>query len=133
MFFFVPQRTQTACLFLALLATVTSAACDTCGGVAPPPPGPVITDATVRSCDIVLRLDGDEVPAVEFADSVRGQSIPQAPQLAISFAARADASLQGSAPFVLRFKGSPVPASIVKETCFDATGKAVEGTPVTLP
>ena len=131
--FCVSQPTRPFTIVLALLAAMTSAACDTCGGVAPPPPGPVITDATVRSCDIVLRMDGDEVPAVEFADSVRGQSIPQAPQVAISFAARADASLQGSAPFVLRFKGSPVPASIVKETCFDATGRAVEGTPVALP
>ena len=128
--FFVSKPTRPSTIVLALLATVTSAACDTCGGVAPPPPGPVITDATVRSCDIVLRLDGDEVPAVEFADSVRGQSIPQAPQLAISFAARADASLQGSAPFVLRFKGSPVPASIVKETCFDDSPDSVIRLPI---
>jgi len=114
------------------------AACSDCG--APPnppppdgPPGPKVTDATVRSCDILLQMAVDEVPAVDFDNSVRGQSIPQAPRLAISFAARADAALTGATPFTLRFKGAASTATLVSETCFDSTGKAIEGTPVVLP
>lgn len=115
-----------------------AAACSDCG--APPnppppdgPPGPKVTDTKVRSCDILLSFSGDEIPAVDFDNAVRGQSVPQAPRLAISFAARADASLAAVTPFTLRFKGASSTATLVSETCFDAAGKAIDGTPVALP
>ena len=117
---------------IALSSLITATACGSCGPAPVPPGGPVVTDATVRSCDILLQVDGDEVPAVEFADGVRGQSIPQAPRLAISFAARADASLQGGIPFTFRFKGAAGALTIVSEQCFDSAGVAVAGTPVEL-
>ena len=119
-------------LSVLLASAVATSACGSCGPAPLPPGGPVVTDATVRSCDILLQVDGDEVPAVEFADGVRGQSIPQAPRLAISFAARADASLQGGIPFTFRFKGAAGALTIVSEPCFDGAGLAVAGTPVEL-
>lgn len=119
-------------LSVLLASAVATSACGNCGPAPVPPGGPVVTDATVRSCDILLQVDGDEVPAVEFADGVRGQSIPQAPRLAISFAARADASLQGGIPFTFRFKGAAGALTLVSEQCFDGAGVAVAGTPVEL-
>ena len=119
---------------VALSSLITATACGNCG--APPnqpPDGATVTDATVRSCDILVQMAGDEVPAVDFANNVRGQSIPQAPRLAISFAARADAALTGSSPFSLRFKGTASAVTLVSETCFDKDGKAIDGTPVVLP
>jgi hypothetical protein len=127
----VIPMTMASSLFLA-------AGCSDCGappGPRPPgrPPGPTVTDDAVRSCDLLLSFSGDEIPAVDFDAAVRGQSIPQAPRLAISFAARTDASLAAVTPFSLRFKGTPSTATLVSESCFDAAGRPIEGTPVPLP
>ena len=115
---------------IVLSSLFTATACDSCGAS---PDGPTVTDATVRSCDILVQVAGEEVPAVDFANNVRGQSIPQAPRLAISFAARADETLTGTSPFSLRFKGTASAVTLVSETCFDKDGKAIDGTPVVLP
>jgi hypothetical protein len=128
-------------LLLLLLGSTTlpfAAACDGCGTPsanrpADPSPGPTVADATVRSCDILVQMAGDEVPAVDFANNVRGQSIPQAPRLAISFAARTDEPLTKGSPFSLRFTGTASSVTLVSETCFDKTGKPVDGMPVVLP
>lgn len=123
------RHARLACVSASL---IVAAACgpDSCCA---PPGDVVVTDATVRSCDILVSVAGDEVPQVEFSADVRGQSIPQAPRLGISFAARTDASLQGTAPFSVRFKGAPAALTLISETCFDSAGAVVPGTPVALP
>jgi len=118
---------------IALSSLLTATACGNCGAPPNQPPGATVNDAAVRSCDILVQMAGDEVPAVDFANNVRGQSIPQAPRLAISFAARADAALTGTSPFSLRFKGTASAVTLVSETCFDKDGRAIDGTPVVLP
>ena len=121
---------RTRALYVAFGAVIGLAACGPEGCCTSTPPDVQVTDARVRSCDIVLRVDGDEVPAVEFDAEVRGQSVPKAPRLGVSFAARTDTAIT-AAPFQLRFKGAGT-ASIDHEECFDADGKKLDGTPVVI-
>jgi hypothetical protein len=91
-----------------------------------------VTDGSVRACDLLLKAGGDEVPAVRFLSPVLGEFIPKAPHVAVSFAARVDASLVGAELFRLELKGPVVPATLLKAECYDGQGAPVTGQPVRL-
>jgi hypothetical protein len=117
---------------LLLCALAAAAACGPESCCAPPATGATITDARVRACDLLVLVDGDEVPATTFSEKVRGAAIPKAPRLAVSFAAREDLPLDGQQPFTFAFTGTPGNVSLVDATCFDAQGAALDGTPLRL-
>ena len=118
------------------VAVSLASACSDCG--APPDPPPVdggkagVTNPAVRSCDVLFRVGGDEVPTVRFGDGVTGEAVPKAPRLALSFVARADGSLVGADVFQLVFQHEAPPVELVKQTCYDAAGAAVAGDALTL-
>jgi len=124
-----PRRART---WLLMTVIGIAAACGPEGCCAPPPPTQ-IGDDTLRACDVLVTVDGDEVPAVEFDAAVRGTAIPEAPKLAVSFASRTDASLKGVVPFSFRFRGAPGVVTAVTQTCFDATGTVIVGATVVQP
>ncbi len=113
-----------------------ASACDTCGAPAPPPPvdgGKAgVTNPAVRSCDVLFRVGGDEVPTVRFGDGVTGEAVPKAPRLALSFVARSDGSLVGADVFQLVFEREAPPVTLVTQTCYDAAGAVVTGDALTL-
>ena len=121
-------------LFPIGVAVTLATACSDCG--APPPPDsppPVdggkagVTNPAVRSCDVLFRVGGDEVPTVRFGDGVTGEAVPKAPRLALSFVARADGSLVGADVFQLEFQHDAPPVTLVTQTCYDAAGAVVAG------
>lgn len=124
-------------LLFACAVAVASAAGGCTGCDAPPTDPPpveehpagknvVVQGAAVRACTAVFAAAGDEVPGVVFADGVDGEFVPRAPRFALSFAAAADASLDGQevARFAFTKNDAPSP-TLVEARCFDGAGAAV--------
>lgn len=114
----------------------TGAACDNglqctadvCG--APAGTGLVVGHAAVRACDIVFDAPG---ATVAYASQVTGVTARRGDRVALSFAAKADAALDGPVAAVTGSDGT-VLAGVApqKAECFDRLGQAVADPVVTL-
>jgi len=136
------KRPQPIALLMAAALMSPACSCDPTptpdGGTptAEPDPGPdvgpsgnglQVSNADVRSCQVLFTTNGAEVPNVEFADEVTGEFIPKAPRFALAFAAKDDASLVGVELARFVFEGDTVAPSLTSATCFDASGAEVTG------
>ncbi len=123
---------------LALLLLPACNGCDPVteadGGTASPDPEPGVgptgnglnvTNAAVRSCQVLFTTNGDEVPSVSFDDAVKGEFIPKAPRFSLAFAAKEDASIVGIELARFGFDGDAVAPSLTSSKCFDAAGAEV--------
>lgn len=80
-------------------------------------------DPAARSCEVLVTDDGGRAVATEFASSVRGESVRQAPRTAVTFHGVADAPLSPDA-VRLRVAGEG-DVHIERARCFDADGRAL--------
>jgi hypothetical protein len=117
-------------LYLLITLLAAGAACGPEGCCAPPSQsgsGINVINGAVRACDLLFRAPGDEVPTVEFGSTVRGESVPKAPLLGVSFVAREDVSLEGQELGRLAFTQPGQVGELVSASCFDSAGAPIEG------
>lgn len=122
------RRTLKLWLLIGLLTG--GAACAPEGCCAPPSQvgtGIHVLNASIRACDLLFEVSGDEVPSVTFGPTVRGEFVPKAPRVGVAFVASADVSLEGQELGRLAFTRAGQTATLVSSSCFDSSGAAVEG------
>jgi hypothetical protein len=95
------------------------------GPIIPPVGGISITNADVRACDLLFQASQPEVPAINFNAAVRGRHVVGAPQVAASFVALQDQSLEGVEILEFVYERQPGAVTLVKADCFDSSGNAV--------
>jgi hypothetical protein len=92
-----------------------------------------ITSPEVRSCDVIFNSDRRSLRGlVTFSDQVRGVLRERLPQTAISFVARANQSIVGEVISFNLSEDEREAIVIQRSVCYDASGRAVEGEPITL-
>ena len=96
------------------------------GVIIPPVGGVGITNANVRACDLLFQASQAEVPTITFNAAVRGRFVLGAPQVAATFVAAQDQSLEGIEIIEFGYERVPGAVTLVKADCFDASGNAVE-------
>lgn len=97
-----------------------------CGGGDAPAPQPSATDLTVsaaeaRACELVLEESTDGAVSATFT-GVTGATVREAPLVAISFAADADAPIAPGAVKIL-VSGAGAAPKITRARCFDRLGQ----------
>jgi hypothetical protein len=95
------------------------------GPMIPPVTGVGITNADVRACDLLFVASQAEVPAITFNAAVRGRYVVGAPQVAATFVALSDQSLEGVEILEFVYERQPGAVTLVKADCFDSSGNAV--------
>ena len=84
-------------------------------------------DALARGCEFVLtEAPGTQVVSVEFGNQARGSWIRQAPQVAITVVAGADAPLTGAVQ--LGLSGAVGNLTLTKASCVDVKGQRLAST-----
>jgi hypothetical protein len=102
------------------------------GVIIPPVGGVGITSASVRACDLLFLASQAEVPTITFNAAVRGRFVKGAPQVAASFVAAQDQSLEGVEILEFVYEGPPGAVTLVKADCFDASGAVVNPSGVSI-
>lgn len=77
-------------------------------------------DAAARACELLLEDDTASVVGADFGDSVRGESIRQAPRTAVTFYRTEDAPISRSAVRIRLVGGGEM--KITTARCFDREG-----------
>jgi hypothetical protein len=82
-------------------------------------------DGAARSCELLIEDDSASVVGADFASSVHGESIRQAPRTAVTFYADTDAPIGGSAVRIEVLGTGEF--SIKQARCFDRSGVPIPG------
>ena len=82
-------------------------------------------DPAARSCELLIEDDGARVVGADFADSVAGETVRQAPRTAVTFYAAGDHSIAHDAVHV-QLSGTGG-MTISRARCFDRDGHALPG------
>ena len=95
--------------------------------------GVVVSDANARGCEVLLTESaGHTIGRAEFSSGVVGASLRQAPQVALSFVAPADAPLPSGGVQLTFTSGSSSGVTVTRATCVDARGVRLPDATVTL-
>ena len=91
--------------------------------------GVVVDNAAARSCDVVLRAEGQSrIRSVRFDSAVRGREVQRGNEVALAFITRADVAFSGRVANVDVFPapvGGGSGLSVVRSSCADGQGAAV--------
>lgn len=90
-------------------------------------------DPSARACDVLLIANGATVSRVAFEDVVIGETMARGNAIAVSFTARADASLQGDVARVeLDASVAGGGVTVDQAQCYDGLGAAITGSPISV-
>jgi hypothetical protein len=90
-----------------------------------------VSGASARACDVVLEAaNGGKFEGFSFAKQVRGEAFSRSSQAALSFFTSSEGALKGTAAR-LEYRAG-LPPALLQQTCYDADGKALAGTQVSL-
>ncbi|MBM4778180.1 MAG: hypothetical protein GQE15_10815 [Archangiaceae bacterium] len=94
--------------------------------------GVQVSDANARGCEVLLaEAAGSTVTDVSFAKGVQGAYVREAPKVAFSFVAPADARLPSEGVSV-SIAGAATGVTVAKATCVDSAGQKLAGATVTI-
>ncbi len=100
--------------------------------VAPTTVGVQVSDANARGCEVLLtEAAGSTVADVTFAKGVQGAFVREAPKVAFSFVAPADARLPAESIGVA-IAGPASGITVSKATCVDSAGQKLANATVTI-
>jgi hypothetical protein len=105
-------------------------ASNTCGP--PATSGFVVSDATARSCDVLLIEESATVKSMTLTSAVKGTHLREAPRVAVSFISTSDAPIPAGAVGLVLASGAASGLTIKKVTCADAAGTPIAGVTVRL-
>jgi hypothetical protein len=103
-----------------LSCDLTSHQCEATHGVELP-----AIDPAARSCEVLLEDSGARVVRADFAASVQGETVRQAPRTAVTFYAAGDHSIARDA-VQIELTGAGT-MSVARARCFDRDGHALPG------
>lgn len=120
-------------------ACKAASACDdglVCGGsntcVAPNTVGVQVSDANARGCEVLLaEAAGSTVTDVSFSKGVEGAWVREAPRVAFSFVAPADARMPTDGISVV-VTGPATGVSVAKVSCVDSAGQKLANAAITI-
>lgn len=132
-----PNRTPIHNERLAEIVVVAMLFCSSCGNSSSAHTsgsnetcGVVVSDSSARSCDLAVETTTTEVTT--FDKSVRGSSQQMGTRLAVAFTAREDKPLTGPLVHFSVADGGTCSPKLTSSTCYDRTGKALDGVTVNL-
>jgi len=95
--------------------------------------GLVVSDAAARGCEVLLaEAPGTTIAKATFNSGVQGVSLRQAPQLAVTFVAPADAPLPSGGVTLALTSGALSGVTVTKATCVDSKGARLPNATVSL-